>query len=161
MNGRNVLKLDKDSIAEFQKEIYNGSEDKPDIGTRFSLGLEKRAQSNHIKVKLDQVPGRKGQIIYTASNDFDYLFKLSAHINLFAIRVKKQYANKISICYHHNLGHNILQMGEAKIDKGHLAYIDSISMDIFAQFFENNWELYNEMIGNIPCLEKWGRKSVV
>ena len=111
MSGKNVLKLDRDSIAKFQKEMYNGDKENPLLGTRFSLDFEKRAQGNHIKVKLDQVPGSEGQIIYTASKKFDSLFKLQAYIPLFPIRVKENFSKTVQICYPHNLGHNIFTSG--------------------------------------------------
>lgn len=155
MSGRNVLKLDRDSISSFQKELYNADKNNPLIGSRFSLDIEKSSQSNHMKVKLDQVPGREGQIVYTASKKFDSLFKLEAHIPLFPIHVKEKFAKTVSICYPHNLGHNILPMGECKIDDEHIEYLDSIWMDIYSQYFVEKRDLYNRMIGNIPCLEDW------
>lgn len=155
MAARNVLKMDKDSISEFQKDMYNGTKDAPDIGTRYSLDFEKRAQSNHIKVKLDQVAGKEGEIIYTVSKKFDVLFGLSAFVKLFPIRVKDAYTNSISICYHHNLGHNIFPSGECKIDDDHFAFIDSIWMDCYSETFEEKRELYNRMIGKLPFLEEW------
>ena len=122
----NSLKLDVDAIANFQKEYYNVASKDELIGTRFSLDFEKRTQSNHIKMKLDQVPVREGEVVYKASKKFDYLWKLSAHVSLFPIRVKEKYAKNISICYHHNLGHNIFSLGECKIDGDHFGWIDSI-----------------------------------
>ena len=64
MNLHNVLKIDKNSIAKFQKELYNGDKKNPNVGTRFSLDVEKRSQSSHMKVKLDQVPIKDGEIVY-------------------------------------------------------------------------------------------------
>lgn len=155
MSGKNVLKLDRDSITKFQKELYNGDKNNPLIGTRFSVDVEKRAQGNHIKVKLDQVPGSEGQIVYTASKKFDSLFKLQAYIPLAPIRVKEQFSKTVQICYPHNLGHNIFVSGECKIDDEHFEWMDSIWMDMRLQHFEKKRKIYDRMIGNIECLEEW------
>ena len=155
---KQILNLDKTSIAKFQKDMYlpNGKEEKLD--TRFSMDITKRAQANHIKVKLDQVAGKEGEVIYTASQKFDSLLKLEAHVTLFPIAVKEEYKKSVNICYQHNLGHNILYEGECKIDKEHYSYIDSVYLDIHSQYFvdKNKREIYDRMIGNIPCLEEWG-----
>ena len=152
----NTLKLDVDSIADFQKEYYNVASENELIGTRFSLDFEKRTQSNHIKMKLDQIPVREGEVVYTASKKFDYLWKLAAHVSLFPIRVKDKYSKTVEICYHHNLGHNIFTNGECKIDGDHFGTIDSIWMDIHSSCYIKKKELYNRNIGNIPCLTEWG-----
>jgi hypothetical protein len=152
-----ILSFDQDSINDFQKEMYNGTQENPKVGVRFSLDFEKRSQNNHIKEKLDQVSGRDGEVDYTVSSKYDVLFGLSAYIKLPYIRVKKNYADKISICYHHNIGHNIFPYGECKIDKERFVVTDSIWADIYSQVFvsEKKQELYNRMIGKVSILEDW------
>ena len=150
-----ILAIDKDSITDFQREMYNGTQDQPKVGTRFSLDFEKRVQSNHIKEKLDQVPAREGEVVYTASKKYDVLFGLSAHIEILPVRVKEKYVDKISICYQHNLGHNVFLSGECKIDEEHFAYTDVVWADINSEVFVKKRELYNRMIGKVPFLEDW------
>ncbi len=155
---KQILSLDRTNIAKFQKEMYLPNNKDEKIDTRFSMDITKRSQSNHIKVQLDQVAGKEGEVVYTASQKFDSLLKIEAHATLLPISVKEEYKKTVQICYQHNLGHNILYEGECKIDKEHYSYIDSIYLDIFGQYFvdKNKRELYDRMIGNIPCLEDWG-----
>ena len=152
---KEILSVDRENIAGFQKEIYLPKDDKEKIGTRFSLDFEKKAQGNHIKIRLDTAPMKEGEIKYTASQKFDNLLKVEAHITLLPIKVKEEYKKTVSICYHHNLGHNILYEGECKVDNDHFGYVDSHYLDIHSQYFVKKRELYNRMIGNIPCLEEW------
>lgn len=152
----NVLKIERDSMNDFQKEMYLPKNKTESVGTRFSMDLDKRSFSSHAKEKLTPILSDKGEISYTASKKYDSLLNVTAFINLFSIRVKDKYKDKISICYHHNLGHNILYSGECKIDKEHFGYIDSKTLDIHSQFFVKKREIYNEMVGNIPCFQDWG-----
>lgn len=156
MSLHNMLKMEKTAISNFQKELYNGDKKNPNVGTRFSLDLEKRSQSSHIKIKLDSTPKKDGEIVYTASKKYDFLHKLTAHIDLQPIKVKDKWKKKVLICYHHNLGHNILPFGECKIDNEHYGYLDSKYVDFHSQTFYNKKKLYARKIGSIPCLEKWG-----
>jgi hypothetical protein len=153
---KQILNLDRISLSKFQKEMYLPINKEEKVDTRFSTEINKRAQSNHLKVKLDQIPVKEGEVVYTASKKFDSLLKIEAHITLLPIKVKEQYKNKISICYHHNLGHNVLYEGECKIDNDHYGYMDSIYMDINSQYFVRKRDLYDNMIGNIKFLEEWG-----
>ena len=153
---REILRVEKNSIAGFQKEMYLPKGDGEEIGTRFSLDFSKKAQGNHIKIVMDQVPMKDGEVKYTASQKFDNLLKVEAHITLLPIKVKEEYKKNIAICYHHNLGHNILYEGECKIDNELFGSLDSQYMDIYAQYFVKKRDIYNRMIGNIPCLEEWG-----
>ena len=155
MTSHQILSLDQEAITDFQKEMYNGTQEHPKVGVRFSLDFEKRTQNNHIKVKLDQVPSSEGQVVYTASAKYDVLFGLSAHIQLPTIRVKESLADKIEICYHHNIGHNIFSSGVCKIDDEPFVKTDSIWMDIYSQIFVEKRELYNRMTGKVPILEEW------
>ena len=153
---KQILKLDRENIGAFQKELYTGTKKEPKVGTRFSTEVEKRSQGSHMKIKLDQIPVKEGEIVYTASKKFDSLLKLEGHVDLFPYRVKEQYKNTVSICYHHNLCHNIFYFGECKIDNEHYGFLDSVWMDMYSQYFVEKRELYDRMIGNIPCLEEWG-----
>lgn len=152
----NVLKLDRDSTikSQFQKDFYKPNNPKEEVGTRFSLDIEKRAQASHMKVKLDHMP-KDGEVVYTASKKFDSLLKLEAHINLSSVKVKEQYKNSVSIAYHHNIAHHVLYSGECKIDNEHYGFLDSIWLDINSEYFISKRKLYKQMIGAIPCLENW------
>lgn len=150
-----ILKLDRSNIAGFQKEMYLPKTENEEVTTRFSLDFTKRSQGNHIKVKLDQFAVKDGEVVYTASQMFDSLLKVEAHINLLPIKVKDQYKNTVSIAYHHNIGHNILYEGECKVDNEHFSSLDSVFLDMFSQYFVKKRELYDRMVGNIPCLEDW------
>ena len=152
---KEILRIDKTNIASFQKEQYLPKNDTELVGTRFSLDFEKKAQGNHIKIRLEQMPVKDGEVKYTASKKFDNLWKLEAHVTLLPIKVKEEYKKTVTICYHHNLGHNILYEGECKLDNEHYQALDSVYMDLHSQFFVKKRELYNRMIGNIPCLEEW------
>lgn len=153
---KTILNLDKISLSKFQKEMYLPSNAEEKVDTRFSTEINKRAQAGHLKVKLDQIPVKEGEVVYTASKKFDNLLNITAYITLLPIKVKEQYKNSVSICYHHNLGHNVLYDGECKVDNDHYGYVDSIYMDIHSQFSVKKRKLYDRMIGNIPCLEDWG-----
>ena len=152
---KQTLKLDRENISKYQKELHFPNNKNKTVGTRFSLDVEPRSQGSHMKEKLVQVPVKEGEVTYTASKKFDSLLKLEAHVNLIPVRVKEQYKSSVSICYHHNLGHNILYYGECKIDSDHYGYLDSIWMDIHSQYFEKKRELYDQMIGNVECLQEW------
>jgi hypothetical protein len=152
---KEILRVEKQNIATFQKEMYLPETETEKIGTRFSLDFEKKSQANHIKVRMDQVPMKEGEIKYTASQKFDNLLKIEAHITLLPIKVKEEYKKTVTICYHHNLGHNILYEGECKLDNEHYGYLNSQYLDIHSQYFVKKRNLYNRMIGNIPCLEEW------
>ena len=152
---KQTLKLDRENITKYQKELHFPNTKNKTVGTRFSLDVEPRSQGSHMKEKLVQVPVKEGEVTYTASKKFDSLFKLEAHVNLIPVKVKDQYKSSVSICYHHNLGHNILYFGECKIDSDHYGYLDNVWLDIHSQFFEKKRELYDQMIGNVDCLQEW------
>jgi len=187
MSERNVLKLDIESLTLFQKELHYPDEGKIErelnaiknsgfsdeiknilleimgnssnnAKSRFSCTVEKNAWSTHTKVKMPHT-AEKEEVIYTASKKYDVLFKSEIHQELLPIKVKDQYKKSIQICYPHNLGHNVTPEGELKIDDDHQQSIDSIWMDIYAQWYmkpgAGKRELYNRMIGNVPCLEDW------
>lgn len=156
MGSREILRIDKANIAGFQKEQYLPKTENETVETRFSLDFIKRAQANKIKVKMDQSPTKDGEVVYTASQMYDTLLSVSAHINLLPIKVKDQYKSTVSIAYHHNIGHNILYEGECKIDNEYYGQIDSVYLDIHSQYNVKKRELYDRMVGNIPCLEEWG-----
>ncbi len=167
MSERNVLKLDINGLTEFQKELHFPDPSKPitkknKVNSRFSCIIEKNSWSAHTKAKMNHISeeGEVKKIIYTASKKFDVIFKSSLHINLIPIKVKDKYKSTIQICYPHNLGHNITNKGELKIDDDHHQFIDSIWLDICSQFYMKKGagmrDLYDRMIGNVSCLEDWG-----
>lgn len=155
MNNRNLLKLESDSISEFQKQLYNSQNDRDKIGFRFGLDIDRMSQTSHCKSKMEQIPSKDGEIIYTASNKFDFLMKVEAHIQLPKIEVKPEYADTVQICYRHNLGHNITYFGECKIDKEHFGYMDTQFLDINLQYFAKRRKFLRQKIGSIPVLEDW------
>jgi hypothetical protein len=166
MSERNVLKLDIDSLTKFQEELHlpNPNNINEKVNSRFICVLEKNAWSAHTKAKMVHTKvhsgdSDEGEIIYTASKKFDVIFKTSFHINLIPIKVKDDWKDRVEICYFRNPGHNIVNRGELKTDDDHHQYMDSIWMDIHSQFFMDNGagkrELYDRMVGNIPCLVDW------
>lgn len=162
MSERNVLKLDINSLTEFQKELHYSKDPKNEKDTvklRFSCNIDKYAWSTHTKSKMSHIAD-EGEVIYTASKKFDVLFKTSIHINLPPIKVKDKYKKTYRICYPHNPGHNICNQGELKIDDDHREMIDSVWMDIHSQYYCKNGagmrEHYDRMVGNLPCLLEWG-----
>ena len=158
MTTQNVLWMDRDSIADFQHEMYKGSQRNPDVGSHFSYNLIQKAHAPKIKVKMDMTPGGDGEYIYTASKKYDVLLNLEAHINLYPIKVKDVYSKSVDISYHHNLGHSILQQGELKIDDDHIQTIDTIYNDTYSQFYVTKRNSYKRMIGSLPCLEEWSKE---
>lgn len=165
MSERNVLKLDINGLTTFQKELHypDPNKDPKDpinqVNSRFSCDIEKNAWSTHTKVKMNH-SAEEGEVVYTNSKKFDVLFHSEIHINLLPIKVKDKYRKRIQICYPHNPGHNICYQGELKIDDDHHQTLDSVWMDIWSQYFQEEGagkrELYDRMVGNIPCLERWG-----
>src|SRR5581483_7690711 len=155
MNSRNVLKLERDSIAEFQKELYSNKSDKELIGYRFGLDIDKMSQSSHLKVKMEQLPAKDGEVIYTASNKFDVLMRVEAHVPLPKIEVRPEFIDKVQICYRHNVGHSITYFGECKIDKEHFGYMDTQFLDVNLQYFAKKRKFLRQKIGSIPMLEDW------
>ena len=161
MSEGNVLKLDIDSLTDFQRKLYNtvNPNDKKDkVNSRFSCIISKYGWSVHTKAKMVHT-AEDGEVIYTASKKFDVIFKSEININLFPIRVKDKWKSQIQICYGHNLGHNIAYQGEVKIDDDHHQTIDSVWLDIHSQLYMKQGagfrEHYNRMVGNLPCLEEW------
>ena len=167
MSERNVLKLDINGLTDFQKEFHKPNSPNPDpnnnkieeINSRFSCTIEKYEWSAHTKAKMTH-SAEEGEVIYTASKKFDVIFKTSFHIHLVPIAVTEKYRSSIEICYPHNLGHNIINWGELKIDDDHHQYMDSIWLDMRSQFYMKPGagmrDHYNRMVGNIECLEDWG-----
>src|SRR5665647_986385 len=102
---KTILDLDKTSLSNFQKkDLYLPNNSQELVDTRFSLEINKRAHAGHIKAKLDQIPVKEGEVIYTASKKYDSLLKVQAFINLIPVKVKEEYKKNVEICYHHNLG---------------------------------------------------------
>ena len=163
-NHHNVLQLDRDSCGNIQKELITpdipkDGENEVKIDTRFSSEIHKRSAGSHIVQKLTST-NENDNITYISSTDYDNLIGLKAIIFLNSISVKEKYKKNIQICYHHNIGHNILYSGECKINKEHYAYIDTQYMDMHSQFLENiksdnKRKIYQRRIGSIPCLENW------
>lgn len=163
MGEREILKLDINSLPDFQKELHftNSTDVKDRVYSRFTYMIEKYSWSIHNKVKMFHTLSQNvgDEVVYTASKKFDVLFKSELHIPLLPIKVRKEYKDIIQICYGHNLGHNIPYQAEVKIDDDHYQGHDSIWLDIHAMFFMKPGtgmrDHYNLMIGNIPCLEEW------
>jgi hypothetical protein len=164
MSESNVLKLDIDSLTEFQKELHEpipGSDPKDPknhIKSRFSCHVEKSAWSAHTKSKMSYSV-EEGEVIYTSSKKYDVLFGSELSIKLLPIKVKEGCKDTVQICYPHNPGHNICGRGELKVDDEHHQTIDTVWLDIHSQYFMKNGagkrDLYNRMVGNLPCLEQW------
>ena len=72
---------------------------------------------------------------YYASKQFDTLLNLSAHVLLPYIKVADKWKDKVQICYHHNIGHNITYEGVCKLDTEKYGYIDTIYLDNYFQWF--------------------------
>lgn len=151
-----TLKLDISNISNYQKELHFPKNKDEEVGTRFSLDVDKRSQAVHIKEKMEQIPVKEGEVIYIASKKHDSLLKVAAHIQLLPIRVKEQYKNSVSISYHHNIGHNILYYGECKTDDDHFGYVDTVWLDDYEQYYVKKRKIYKRMVGSIPCLEERG-----
>jgi hypothetical protein len=160
MTERNVLKLDIESITDFQKELHetNSTNSEDRIKSRFSCAIDKYSWSTHTKAKMTHIV-EDGEVSYIASKKFDVLFKTELHMTTLPIKVKLKYRNKVQICLPHNLGHNICYLGELKVDDDHHQTIDSVWLDMYSQFYMKAGagmrKQYNRMIGNIPCLENW------
>lgn len=165
MSEENVLKLEINSITDFQKELHYSKDPKDNqdqVNSRFICTLDKYAWCAHTKVKMrprSEHNEEGEEVIYTASKKFDVLFKSEVHINLLPIKVNDKFKSRIEICYPHNPGHNICYSGELKVDDDHHQTIDSIWLDIYSQFYMKSGtgmrEHYDRMIGNIPCLTEW------
>ena len=161
MNKHNVLKLDSDSVKELRKDLYEPDPSKKEealVDTRFSCPISKYSAGTHMKMKLEQTQAGEGKINYIASKKFDALFQLKAHTKLPYIKVKDKFSESVSICYVHNLMHNILYAGELKIDDDHIESLDSVYVDNKCQYFVTKTDLYDKSIGNIECLEEWSRE---
>ena len=74
----NVLKIERDSMNDFQKEMYLPKNKTESVGTRFSMDLDKRSFSSHVKEKLTPILSDKGEISYTASKKYDSLLNVTA-----------------------------------------------------------------------------------
>lgn len=155
MNKHNVLKLDSDSIKELRKDLYEPSKKDEEVATRFACPITKYTAATHMKMKLEQAHAGEGKINYIASRKFDALFQLKAHTKLPYIKVKDKFSENVSICYIHNLMHNILYAGELKIDDDHIESLDSNYVDNYCQYFVTKTHLYDRSVGNIECLENW------
>jgi hypothetical protein len=154
MSGPNVLKIDRDSITLWQKDLCTSNKKDEEIGTRFYNTLEKMGLSSKMDIKLEAIP-KEGEVVYTSSKKFDFLHSLKAVIKLNHLKVQDKYKNKVRIAYHHNLAHNILYLGECKIDGEHFGTIDTIYEDIHLQYFQKKRKIYRQRIGAVPCLEEW------
>ena len=160
MSETNVLKLDINSLTDFQKDLYEAGPDES-LETRFACDVEKISWSTRTKRRMTThtVQDDEGEVVYMASKKYDSLLSTELHINLIHIKVKDKYKKRVQICYPHNPGHNIAYRGEVKIDDDHHQTIDSVWMDEYSQYFMNQGpghrDLYNRMVGNIPCLTNW------
>lgn len=148
MSSRNILQIDRESIAPFQQELHMNK----DVDSWFSFNKSNRTAAPKFKQTMEKTPKGEGIIVYTCSNKFDFLFNLEGCVKLPPIKVKDKYAKLVSIRYPHNLGHNIFTEGELKIDDEHKQTIDSKYIDVNSQFFVTKRRTYNEMIGNVPAL---------
>lgn len=161
MSARNVMQMDRESIAEFQKDIYIGTKDEPFVDSWLSYNLQKRSPAPKFKSKMIKTPKGESEnnfqnVTYTVDNKFDTLSILEGHINLFPIKVKDDYAKTISIRYPHYPGHNIFVESELNIDKERKQIIDSKYMDMYYQYFVTKKRTYGRMVGEQECLTDWG-----
>ena len=159
MSEINALKLDLPPPEEYnvlQRELYLPTIQEEELDSRFTYDLVKRSAGSHTKIKMGHMVN-ESEIIYTASKKFDTLFKSEMITELPAVRVKEKYKATVSICYPRNLGHHIIVKGELRINDDPYQALDSKYLDIWSQYYQKAGmrDLYDEMIGNIPCLTQW------
>jgi len=163
---QNILKMDRETCGGIQMELTAPimpeeiPKDEPHLDSRFAGEIAHRSLGGHVAQKLEASYTNKDFVSYTVSTQFDNLIGLKAVINLIPIKVKDKYKRHVEICYHHNIGHNILYEGECLINKKHYAYVDSCYSDMHSQMLadissDNERRLYARRIGAIPCLERW------
>ena len=97
---------------------------------------------------------------YVVSNDFDILRNLVLRAYLPDIRVNPEYKDKIIVCWCPYIGHNIIKNIIVKCDSFNEKIITPKWLDINYNFFINNKEFYNYLIGNRSELTKWSSDSI-
>ena len=151
-----IAKIDLETITLFQRDLHDPKDENEEITSNFYREFRKTTWYTHIPVKL-KCTANENDLIYTANNTFDYLVYTYQRQVFPALRVKKEYRNKVQICWPHNLGTNIVQIAQLKFDDDTPQTIDSIWFDIFAQFYMKPGfrDHYNVCVGNVEFLEKW------
>ena len=158
---KNVLKLEKDKISEFQKELHfqNMSKNDEPINSRFSAIYEKTSWSIHKKVLMPRTTGKQNEIIYTCNKKYDYLTKSELHTTLPTVRVHEKYKKNVQICWSHKVFHHINGEASLMIDDDLVNSIDPIWLDIHSQMFEKmgvgKRNSYSAMIGDLEFLTDW------
>lgn len=154
MSGIGIARLDLRTINELQQEMHIPQNDTEEIVSNFHWDFRKTTWYTQIPIKMRSSTTDDTLTFHTNMN-FDYLISTDFCITLPALKVKKDYQDRIRISWTHNPGHNILELSQLKFDDDIVNSFDTLWLDTYKQFFMKHVDNYNLRIGNVPCLESW------
>lgn len=151
-----ICKYEYDVLNDFQKELHFVN-DQSDITSVFYKEYRKTMWYAQSSVKLKCTGSGESELSYTVNNMFHELLYTYMRQNFPALRVKSNWANRVQICWTHNMGTNIVQQGRLKFDDDVPQTIDSVWYDIYSQFYMKPGfrAHYDVCVGNLPILEDW------
>lgn len=159
----NILKYDKDNLNNLQKDLYYQQDyEEIPIESRFSAIHDKISWSATEKVEMIRTGGKQGQYIYNVNKKYDYLIRTYLRTILPEVSVKKEFKDKVNICWPSNIFHNIVKNAKLTIDEELVNEFDNIWLDIISQFYEKPGQgkrlNFDKLSGNIKILTEWNTK---
>jgi len=155
---------DNDKRPEIQSDFH--LPDNPDqiMGINHLPTLRKVIFTPMGDAKLVATPGEEGIVRYhiNSQDKYHWLKDLEIESKLPAISVKKEFENRIKICWQHNPGHNMIRSVSWSENEETRQIITSEMLDINSQaLFKSkigSRDSYRESIGAVPELEEWSTK---
>lgn len=155
----NAARVDIESITDFQKDLYFPDDTDTKFDSYFTPAPSHMTWSTHVPNKF-KCSTENEYYIFTPDMKFHYLMYTVLRQKLPYIRVKKQYRDKVQICWTHNLGLNLILYGNLSFNDDVIQGIDRIWLNMFYQHNvkEQDRQHIDMMIGNIPQLQEWNSK---
>ncbi len=163
-NNDNYLKMDNvksdlDTLSIYQRDMHFPDEDDVTINSILTSRINKTFWSSRSKLRSESIITREDGIEYPVNNNYDNLISTEIHITLPNVRVKKDYAGVVEICYPRNVGHVITNQGMLCFGDYRLN-IDKVWLDMWYQHYRKlGFEDHiDRKIGNFNSLTGWSEE---
>lgn len=154
MSGFGIAKINLRTISEIQNELHIPQTEEEEVTSNFHWDHSKTTWYTQIPLKMRSTTTDDTVIFHTNMN-FHYLIATDLCSTLPALRVKKEYQDRIRICWTHNVMHNMIESAQLKFDDEVPNSFDSVWLDKYKQYFVKTIDNYNLRIGSVACLTDW------
>ncbi len=150
-----LAKYEYKILSKLQKDLH-GSEVGDEVISIFYHEYRKTTWYSSFPERLKRI-ANENEITFSVNLTYHQLLYVYMREVFPAIRVKKEFQNRVQMCWPHNLATNFTTRAKLLFDDDDPQTIDSVWYDIASQYFMKAGfrDHYNISVGNVPALEEW------